>query len=186
MTPEASRARPEHLSAFGSGRRVGRSRSMSEQGTGPRWFFANLVEVKLSQRAAGGKMSVVEFVGPTGDMPPLHLHQTDDEAWYVLDGEMSFFVGSDEPVIVRAGGLAFGPKRVPHTYRVESSGRARWLAVCTPGDFEPFVVAASRPAERAELPSMADPPSEEEIAAVTALAADHQIELLGPPGALPS
>lgn len=159
---------------------------MSEQGTEPRWFFANLVEVKLAQHAAGGNISVIELVGPTGDMPPLHLHRTDDEAWYVLEGEMTFFVGSNEPVLVQAGGLAFGPKGVPHTYRVESSGPARWLAACTPGDFEQFVVAASRPAERAELPPMADPPSEEEIAAVTALAADHQIELLGPPGTLPS
>jgi quercetin dioxygenase-like cupin family protein len=158
---------------------------MSEQGTGPRWFFANLVEVKLAQRTAGGNMSVIELVGPAGDMPPLHLHRTDDEAWYVLEGEMTFFVGSNEPVVVQAGGLAFGPKGVPHTYRVESSGPARWLAVCTPGDFEQFVVAASRPAERAELPPMVDPPGEEEIAAVTALAADHQIELLGPPGTLP-
>jgi hypothetical protein len=47
-----------------------------------RWFFANLVEVKLSQDASGGQMSVVELVGPPGDMPPLHLHRTDDEAWY--------------------------------------------------------------------------------------------------------
>ena len=153
---------------------------------GPRWFFANLVRVRLSQGAARGAMSIVELVGPTGDMPPLHLHRTDDEAWYVLEGEMSFSVGDARPIRVSAGGLAYGPKGVPHTYRVESSTPARWLAVCTPGDFERFVVAASHPADRAELPRPHGPPSEEQIAAVTTLAAQHHIELLGPPGTLPA
>ncbi|HLX31964.1 MAG TPA: cupin domain-containing protein [Gaiellaceae bacterium] len=153
---------------------------------GARWFFANLVEVKLSRAATDGTISVIELTGPPGDMPPLHLHRTDDEAWYVLEGEMSFHVQGEQPVYVSAGGLAFGPKGVPHTYRVESPVPARWLAVCTPGDFEPFVVAASRPAERAELPPPPGQPSEDEVAAITALAARHQIELLGPPGTLPN
>jgi quercetin dioxygenase-like cupin family protein len=126
--------------------------------SGPRWFFANLVQVKLAQATAGGAMSIVELVGPPGDMPPLHLHHTDDEAWYVLEGEMSFYVRGEQPILLAPGGLALGPRGEPHTYRVESSGPARWLAICTPGDFEPFVVAASHPAERAELPhSMARP-----------------------------
>ena len=151
---------------------------------GPRWFFANLASVRLSQQA-GGHMSVVEFVGPPGDMPPLHLHQTDDEAWYLLEGEMSFFVGEQEQKRIEAGAVAFGPKGVPHTYRVEGSQSARWLAICTPGDFERFVLAASRPAEQPELPLPHEPPSELEVAALTALAAEHGIQLLGPPGALP-
>jgi quercetin dioxygenase-like cupin family protein len=159
---------------------------MAEVITGSRWFFANLVNVILSQEQGGGLMSIVEFAGPPGDMPPLHLHRTDDEAWYVLEGEMSFFVGDEQPIRVKARGLAFGSKGVPHTYRVESSEPARWLAICTPGDFQRFVVAASRPAERPELPVAKEPPSEAEIAAVTALAAEHGIDLLGPPGVLPS
>ena len=130
-------------------------------------------------------MSIIELLGPPGDMPPLHLHQTDDEAWYVLEGEMTFFVQGEEPIQVSAGGLAFGPKGVPHSYRVEPPRPARWLALCTPGDFEPFVVAASRPADRPELPTSSGPPSEEQLAAVEALAARHHIELLGPPGTLP-
>ena len=150
----------------------------------PRWFFANLVRIRLSQQVAG-QMSVVEFAGPPGDMPPLHLHQLDEEAWYVLEGEMSFFVGGNEPTRIEAGAIAFGPKGVPHTYRVEGEHEARWLAICTPGDFERFVLAGSRPAERHGLPPHGDPASEQEIAAITALAAEHGIELLGPPGALP-
>jgi quercetin dioxygenase-like cupin family protein len=159
---------------------------ITDPGAGPRWFFANLAEVKLTRHASGDQMSIVEISSPPGDMPPLHVHRTDDEAWVVLEGEVSFFAGSNEPIRVAAGGVAFGPKGVAHTYRVEGDGPARMLAICTPGDFAAFVIAASEPAERAELPPPPPgPPTEAEVAAVTALAAEHGIELLGPPGALP-
>ena len=159
---------------------------MTDTGTGPRWFFANLAEVKLTRQAAGDKMSIVEISAPPGDMPPLHVHRVDDEAWVVLDGEVTFFAGNNEPISVAAGGAAFGPKGVAHTYRVEGDGPARILAICTPGDFAAFVIAASQPAARPELPPPPlAPPTEAEVAAVTALAAEHGIELLGPPGALP-
>ena len=53
-------------------------------------------------------------------------------------------------------------------------------------DFAAFVIAASQPADRAELPPPPPgPPTEAEVAAVTELAAEHGIDLLGPPGALP-
>ena len=153
---------------------------------GQRWFFANLVEVKLTREESGGTMSIVDISAPPGDMPPLHVHQVDDEAWAVLEGEVSFFVGSNEPVRVAAGGVAFGPSGIPHTYRVESDRPARVLAICTPGDFAAFVIAASRPAERPELPPPPPgPPSEAEVGEITELAREHGIELLGPPGAMP-
>ena len=158
----------------------------NEPNEGKLWFFANLVEVKLTRQESGETMSIVDISAPPEDMPPLHVHQTDDEAWAVLEGEVSFFVGSDDPIRVPAGGVAFGPKGVAHTYRVESDQPARMLAICTPGEFADFVVAASRPAERPELPPLPPgPPSDAEAAEIAELAGQHGIELLGPPGALP-
>jgi quercetin dioxygenase-like cupin family protein len=158
----------------------------SDVNSAQRWFFANLAEVKLARTAAGCAMSIVELSGPPGDMTPLHLHRNDDEAWYLLEGEMSFFVGSDQPMRGGPGCLAFGPKGVPHTIRVDSSGPARWLAICTPGDFAGFVLAASQPAHAPVLPPPPPaPPTDDEMAALGALALEHGIELLGPPGMLP-
>ncbi len=56
---------------------------MTDPASGPRWFFANLAEVKLTRQASGDQMSIVEISSPPGDMP-LHVHRTDDEAWVVL------------------------------------------------------------------------------------------------------
>ncbi|HEY6076754.1 MAG TPA: hypothetical protein VIV36_07925 [Gaiella sp.] len=131
-------------------------------------------------------MSMVEIAAPPGDMPPLHVHRTDDEAWVVLEGEVSFFAGSNEPIRVAAGGVAFGPRgRGAYVSRRIGCAGANPRG-CTPGDFAAFVIAASRPADRAELPPPPPGrPSEAEVAAVTALAAERGIDLLGPPGALP-
>jgi len=73
------------------------------------------------------------------------------------------------------------PKGVPHTYRVESREGARWLVITTRGDFERFVHALSRPAERPELPTSQGPPTPEQADALAAAAREHGIELVGPP-----
>jgi hypothetical protein len=53
-------------------------------------------------------------------------------------------------VTIGAGETLLAPKGVPHTYRVESREGARWLVITRRGDFERFVHALSRPAERPE------------------------------------
>jgi mannose-6-phosphate isomerase-like protein (cupin superfamily) len=60
--------------------------------------------------------------------PTLHVHHTDDEAWHVLEGRLSFrFV--DRDVVVPAGGTVFVPAGVAHTYTAEN---ARYLVIMTP------------------------------------------------------
>lgn len=144
--------------------------------TGKRWFIHNLATIHAGSDAVG----LVEMVGRKGDMPPLHVHTDADEVFYVLEGELSVFVG-EEHLELAAGESACGPKGVPHAYRVESD-EARWLAVAAPGGFERFVFEASEPAPVEGLP-----PADREIdpEELGRLAAEHGIELLGPPGALP-
>jgi hypothetical protein len=73
------------------------------------------------------------------------------------------------------------PKGVPHTYRVESAQGGRCLTVTVRGDFERFVRAMSRPAERPELPKPAGLPSGDSLQALKATAAKYGIEFVGPP-----
>src|SRR5947209_15217596 len=39
---------------------------------------------------SNGKLAVLENVLPPGEGPPVHTHTNEDEAWYVLDGELRF------------------------------------------------------------------------------------------------
>lgn len=88
---------------------------------------------------------------------------------------------NDQQRRLAAGDALHTPKGVPHTFRVESVQGGRCLTITMRGDFERFVRAVSRPAERPELPAPAGPPSAETIQALREAAAKNGIELVGPP-----
>ena len=107
---------------------------------------------------------------PAGDMPPLHVHHHEDEGFYCLGGEISLSLPG-ESVTLRAGDFFLAPRGVPHTYETGPEG-ARVLVSSTPGGFERFVMAVAA----------LDEVSPEILGGV---AAAHDIEILGPPGARP-
>jgi mannose-6-phosphate isomerase-like protein (cupin superfamily) len=142
----------------------------------PIWFIHDLAEV-----LAEGDHSVLEMRAPAGDQPPLHVHHDSDEGFYVLEGEVTVWAG-DEQRVLGPGEFAFGPKGVPHTYRVTSAAPARMIVTSSNGAFASFVQAYGEPAPRRELPPREAPDAER----LGRLAAEHGIELLGPPGMLPA
>jgi quercetin dioxygenase-like cupin family protein len=144
------------------------------------WFLNTLHTVRVRHDEGEDGISVMESLAPHGDSPPLHVHQTEDETFHVLEGELRVRAG-DADVTIAAGETLLAPKRVVHTYRVESPAGARWLVITTRGDFERFVRALSRPAERPELPTAQGPPTPEQADALAAAAREHGIELVGPP-----
>jgi mannose-6-phosphate isomerase-like protein (cupin superfamily) len=79
-------------------------------------------------RDAGG------YTGPPRLIAPLHLHHSDDEAWYVLEGALRVRVGSNE-VEARAGAGVFVPRGTPHTYWNPGLEPVRYLLVMTSNIF---------------------------------------------------
>ncbi len=144
------------------------------------WFQDSLVTIRVSTSDGQDGISVLEHRVPCGFSPPLHLHRTEDEVFHVLEGEFRVKV-RDQEHRLRAGDILLGPKGVPHTYRVESAEGGRCVTITVRGDFERFVRAVSRPAERPELPEPAGPPSADAIQALKAAAARYGIEFVGPP-----
>jgi quercetin dioxygenase-like cupin family protein len=138
------------------------------------WFLRNRVHFHISATQTGGAFALLESTGPAGDHTPLHVHHADDEGFYVLEGELTLWVGDDKHVL-RAGESILAPHGVPHTVRVDRDGR--WLVTSTPAGFEAFVRAVGSTEPQAALPSP------DELARV---AAEHGIEILGPPGMLPA
>ena len=146
------------------------------------WFGESLAEIRVSTRDGEGAVSVIEMDVPEGHMPPLHVHD-EDETFHVLDGSATFYAG-DAVIEARAGDTILAPQDVPHAYRAGPEG-ARWLVITSPGRFENFVRAMSRPAESASLPP-AVAPTEELIRSLSETAAANGIDILGPPGMLPT
>lgn len=145
------------------------------------WFIDNLVRVRVSGDETGGRLCLVECLAPRGHMPPLHIHHAEDEAFVVLEGETTLYVG-DNVYALAAGESALGPKGVAHTFRVESA-TARWLVACAPAGFERFVAVVGEPAPEPVLPPELVLPSPERFEEICR---EFGIELLGPPGTLPA
>jgi mannose-6-phosphate isomerase-like protein (cupin superfamily) len=70
------------------------------------------------------------YTGPPRLIAPRHLHRSDDEAWYVLEGTLCVQVG-DDVVEARAGSAVFVPRNTPHTYWNPGPEPARYLLVMT-------------------------------------------------------
>jgi mannose-6-phosphate isomerase-like protein (cupin superfamily) len=62
---------------------------------------------------------------------PLHVHHSDDEAWYVLEGTLGFVV-DDREVEAPAGSAVLVPRGTPHTWWNARPAPARYLLVMTP------------------------------------------------------
>ena len=100
---------------------------------------------------------MIEHLAPQGHGSPLHIHTREDEWFYVLEGELTFWVDGQVSV-APAGSFVFGPKGLPHTFIV-SSEMARFLLVTEPAGFERFTRALGQPAERPRDPPAGDGPT---------------------------
>lgn len=84
----------------------------------------------------GADVVLVEWVaepnhgGPPVPEAPVHLHEEDDESWYVLSGTLGFRIGDDE-VEVASGGAVTVPRGTPHTYWNPAPVPARYVLVMT-------------------------------------------------------
>ena len=145
------------------------------------WFIDNLARVHVDGDESGGAFDLVEIQGRRGDMPPLHVHTQHDETFYVVEGRLSLHLPGAS-VELGAGESFFAPRGVPHVYRVESE-QARWLGVGNPSGFADFVREASDPHEGAGFPSL---DREHDVARLAEAAGRYGLELLGPPGTMPS
>jgi quercetin dioxygenase-like cupin family protein len=143
------------------------------------WFLDTFVTFPVSHDDGRDGISVMDSLARSGDSPPYHIHHTEDECFFLLEGELVLLIDGETKRVL-PGETHQAPKGVPHTYRVVSE-RARWLVVTTHGDFERFVREASRPADSAELPPPAGPPTPEQEKTLAELALRHGIELIGPP-----
>jgi quercetin dioxygenase-like cupin family protein len=150
-----------------------------QQGKGEAlWFLGCLATIKASSETTEGRVAVIEHLAPQVSGSPLHVHHNEDEWFYVMEGELTFWVGGTV-FEASAGSFVYGPREIPHTFTV-TSPEARFLLVAEPAGFEGFLRALSQPAEGRTLPPQTVQPPEPER--MMAAAAEYGIEILGPPG----
>ncbi|MGH3348791.1 MAG: cupin domain-containing protein [Nocardioides sp.] len=145
-------------------------------GEGPAtWHLDALWSWKIPSSATGGGFSMAEQLLPRGSAPPLHRHANEDEAWIVLEGEVSFHLDGQEH-LAGDGTYVFGPRGRAHTYLVRSE-TARMVILLLPGACEEFFLSTGHPATSRTLP----PPAAPDMDALMEGMARFGIEMVGPP-----
>jgi mannose-6-phosphate isomerase-like protein (cupin superfamily) len=91
--------------------------------------------VKASAETTGGSFTIIEEIEPLDT--PLHVHEREDELFYVVQGEHVFQVG-DEEFHAGPGGVVFAPRGVPHAHRRVVPRTGRFLTLASPAGFEGF------------------------------------------------
>lgn len=143
-----------------------------------RWWMGALAIIKASGKDTNGHFSLVEVVEHEGAAAPLHVHHNEDEAFWILDGSLTFEVG-EKTIKAETGSFLFGPRDVPHRYTVDK-GPARLLFILTPSGFEEFIRETSEPASSPILPPRSDaPPTDEEMEQLMPIVQKYGMEILG-------
>ena len=129
--------------------------------------------LRASAQTTGGAFGLIEQSLPAGFASPYHVHRNEDEAFYVLDGEFAF-VCDGTWLQAGPGSYVFGPRNVPHGFRV-TRGPARMLLLCAPAGFEQFAIDLSEPE-----PAPGVTPAPPDMGRLVATAAKYSIDILGP------
>jgi mannose-6-phosphate isomerase-like protein (cupin superfamily) len=140
------------------------------------WWFIDFLVIE-HRCAPGMKTVVLEMTLPVGSSPPLHVHHTLDDTWYILDGKMVVRCG-DDVLVVGARHWVSMPRGVPHTFRVVGDREARILLVHDNVSFRDLIRELGVPATVHVVPSQPVFPSTAELARV---AISHDLTPIGPP-----
>lgn len=117
----------------------------------PFWFLDSLLAVRADSALTDGQFGMSESWANEGHGSPLHVHSREDEGFFVIEGEMKFWFGSEEPFVRSAGGLAWLPRATPHGL-VVTSPTARFLTITTPAGFEEHFRRNAQPADAPAIP----------------------------------
>lgn len=101
---------------------------------------------KVVNSDTAGNLFVIEHRGLTpGAGPALHLHFSQEEWFYVMEGEVAFQVG-DQRLSLRTGESVLAPRRIPHTFSAVGAPAHMLIAFTPAGKMEQhFIDAAAHP-----------------------------------------
>jgi quercetin dioxygenase-like cupin family protein len=152
----------------------GRGRQSLEQSV---WYSGWLLTFLATGQDTRGQFALTEQVARKGNVPPRHIHHREDEAFYVLEGEMTFSIG-ERTIKAVPGTMVFAPRDVPHSFTIDSE-QVRILVLNTPAGIEGFFKECSVPAPSMTLPPPAEVPYSE-IQKMMALAPKFGCEFVLP------
>ena len=141
------------------------------------WVVGDRYTIKAAGEETGGAFALIEAVVPPGGGPPPHIHRREDEAFYVLEGELAFHVDGRD-IAAGAGSWVTLARGSLHHFKNVGDRPARMLIVVTPAGLERYFLEVGRAASDEDGESM--PPTPEDIEKLVAVAPQYGIEIRVP------
>jgi quercetin dioxygenase-like cupin family protein len=146
----------------------------------PAYWFLNALHLLLAHNDSGeGAYSLLHLTAPPRFETPYHLHHGEDEALYVLEGELTV-IRDGEKIVAGRGSYIFLPRGVPHGFRSSSDNDSRLLIHAIPGGkvgFVAMMLAMATPIhDRHKLPEATTP----DLKRLSLLCEQNNISVLGP------
>ena len=151
-------------------------RLASGEGLANIWWKTGRMTVKAGGAETGNAFAQIESFDPRGTATPLHVHHNEDEAFYVVEGEVTVLAGG-ERIDLGAGDYLFAPRDVPHTTIVTSES-ARYITTISPAGLEDLFVELGAPVTEGEQPVEAVLPPMPEV---VRRFAGYGVDIIGPP-----
>ncbi|WP_051341572.1 quercetin 2,3-dioxygenase [Pseudonocardia spinosispora] len=150
-------------------------------GQGPAiWMVGDTYTLKATSESTGGAFALIEASIPSGGGPPPHIHTREDEAFYLLSGQLQVSVG-DETTLVRGGDFVYLPRGIAHSFTNPGVSAAHALLLITPGGFEGFFAELGTRARVGEQAPPFDPSDFERVAEATRRYGGELVAPAGPP-----
>ncbi|MBK7631995.1 MAG: cupin domain-containing protein [Ignavibacteriales bacterium] len=130
---------------------------------------SNILDVKVSGSDTNGELAIFEQTSLSqGRGTPLHIHNSQDEVFFVMEGAYYFQVGEKKHNLT-VGDSIFLPRKVAHAW-TQVSEKGKMTVILQPaGKLEDFFVTMS---------GLDHEPSQSEIAKMFA---DNDMQIVGPP-----
>jgi quercetin dioxygenase-like cupin family protein len=129
------------------------------------WVVGDLYTILASGDDTNRAYALIEATVPPGGGPPSHVHRREDEAFYVLEGELAFQADGRD-IAATAGAWVTLPKGSRHTFRNSGAKAARMLIVVTPSGLEKFFAEVGQEATDRTTAPIVTPADIERLLAV--------------------
>jgi quercetin dioxygenase-like cupin family protein len=141
------------------------------------WVLGDLYTFKAVGEETGQAYALVEAVIQPNNGTPLHIHNQEDEAFYVQEGEIEFQLDT-ETVVAKAGTFLHSPKGQRHSFKNIGITPAKLLFWVTPAGLEKFFAEIGTPAnpQSAEHPTISPP----HLETIMATASKYGLEIIPP------
>lgn len=139
------------------------------------WQLGNRFTLKAAGGETQGRYAILEQVC-AGAPPPMHVHENEEEAFYLLTGSVDLYLGDDvHPV--EAGAFCIVPRGTPHSFISTSAEPARMLVLVSPPGFEQFFAEVEE-----QFPEANGMPAPDQVGpALDELATRYRLQIVGPP-----